>query len=145
MLDRRVWQTQKVAPNSVEWPLFEPFDGWVQERHNSIADTLELRLSCTNPSHWWLVYSCIFARLQWVNDWIKNGSWLGVRAPATIIRTAEPMLTSVPSLTGRVRLNEEILSTRDGMAEFQAVLLNCSQLSWLMSLVFCESTVKSLV
>ena len=26
--------------------------GLVQERHNSIADTLELRLSCTNPSIW---------------------------------------------------------------------------------------------
>ena len=26
------------------------FDGLVQERHNSIANTLELRLSCTNPS-----------------------------------------------------------------------------------------------
>ena len=25
-------------------------DGLVQERRNSIADTLELRLSCTNPS-----------------------------------------------------------------------------------------------
>ena len=30
-------------------------DGLVQERRNSIADLLELRLSCTNP--WiWLIY-----------------------------------------------------------------------------------------
>ena len=28
----------------------EHFDGSVQERHNSIANTLELCLSCTNPS-----------------------------------------------------------------------------------------------
>ena len=27
-------------------------DGLVQERHNSIANALELRLSCTNPSIW---------------------------------------------------------------------------------------------
>ena len=27
-------------------------DGFVQERRNSIANTLELRLSCTNPSIW---------------------------------------------------------------------------------------------
>ena len=29
------------------------FDGLVQERRNSIANALELRLSCTNPSSWW--------------------------------------------------------------------------------------------
>ena len=29
------------------WPYF---DGLMQERRNSIADALELRLSCTNPS-----------------------------------------------------------------------------------------------
>ena len=27
-------------------------DRFVQERHNSIANTLELHLSCTNPSIW---------------------------------------------------------------------------------------------
>ena len=27
-------------------------DGLVQERRNSIANALELRLSCTNPSIW---------------------------------------------------------------------------------------------
>ena len=30
-------------------------DGLVQERHNSIANALELRLSCTNPSIWLLI------------------------------------------------------------------------------------------
>ena len=33
-------------------PLPEHIDGWVQERGNSIANALELRLSCTNPSIW---------------------------------------------------------------------------------------------
>ena len=28
------------------------FDGWVQERHNSIALAMELHLSCTNPWIW---------------------------------------------------------------------------------------------
>ena len=28
-------------------------DGLVQERHNSSANALELRLSCTNPWVWW--------------------------------------------------------------------------------------------
>ena len=28
------------------------FDEFVQERRNSIANALELRLSCTNPSIW---------------------------------------------------------------------------------------------
>ena len=36
-------------------------NGLVQERHNSIANALELHLSCTNPSIWWLP-SC-----QWSN------------------------------------------------------------------------------
>ena len=35
------------------------FDGLVQERRNSIANVLELHLSCTNLSYWWLS-----ARLQ---------------------------------------------------------------------------------
>ena len=30
----------------------EYIDGLVQERHNSIANALELRLSCTNPSNY---------------------------------------------------------------------------------------------
>ena len=35
------------------------FDGLVQERRNSIANTLEFRLSCTNPSiYWWYCFSC---------------------------------------------------------------------------------------
>ena len=30
-------------------------DGLAQERRNSIANALELRLSCTNPSKWFLI------------------------------------------------------------------------------------------
>ena len=29
-------------------------DGLVQERHNSTANALQLRLSCSNPSIWWI-------------------------------------------------------------------------------------------
>ena len=31
----------------------EKMEGLVQERRNSIANALELRLSCTNPSKWY--------------------------------------------------------------------------------------------
>ena len=32
--------------------LYLDIDGLVQERRNSIANAMELRLSCTNPSTW---------------------------------------------------------------------------------------------
>ena len=44
-----------------QWPLYQQvcnwlhFNGLVQERRNSIANALELRLSCANPS----IYGCI--------------------------------------------------------------------------------------
>ena len=31
----------------------DQMDGFVQERRNSIASVLDLRLSCTNPSKYW--------------------------------------------------------------------------------------------
>ena len=34
-------------------------DGLMQERHNSIANTLELRLSYTNPSKWCVKACCL--------------------------------------------------------------------------------------
>ena len=37
-------------------PLYVQINGLVQERHNSIANALELHLSCTNPSKWWPNY-----------------------------------------------------------------------------------------
>ena len=43
-------------------------DGLVQERRNSIANALELRLSCTNSS----IYKYIFC---WLDDIIQNGRW----------------------------------------------------------------------
>ena len=36
-------------------PVQDQFDGLMQVRCNSIANTLELCLSCTNPSNWWSV------------------------------------------------------------------------------------------
>ena len=42
----------------------DEIDGLVQERRNSIADALELRLSCTNPSK----------RLWWQSD-LHNGEY----------------------------------------------------------------------
>ena len=40
-------------------------DGIVQERRNSIANALELRLSCTNPSKWYLIH---ISRPQLLSD-----------------------------------------------------------------------------
>ena len=41
------------------------FDGLVQERLNSIADALELRLSCTNPSIYTLfLFMCSGVRAE---------------------------------------------------------------------------------
>ena len=45
-------------------------DGLVQERRNSIADALELRLSCANPSISYLVVTAII--LQAVPQWLKQ-------------------------------------------------------------------------
>ena len=53
-------------------------DGLVQEGHNSIANALELRLSCTNPSIWWKFYSytaVLYAVLHY--NWpCHNENWL---------------------------------------------------------------------
>ena len=38
-----------------DWHVWRHFDWLVQERRNSSALTMELRLSCTNPSIWWFV------------------------------------------------------------------------------------------
>ena len=56
-LDNMKMVKQAVYPNWLKllWTNFEYetyIDGLVQERHNSIANALELRLSCTNPSIW---------------------------------------------------------------------------------------------
>ena len=42
-------------------------DGLVQERRNSIANALELRLSCTNPSmRLWLLVDEVYFKLLFV-------------------------------------------------------------------------------
>ena len=51
--------------NCVQNTYIRHFVGLVQERHNSIASTLELRLSCTNP----LIYSHIFNG-WWTKLWL---------------------------------------------------------------------------
>ena len=43
------WTKQQLISTYTEW-----IDGLVQERQNSIANALELRLSCTNPSKYTL-------------------------------------------------------------------------------------------
>ena len=43
-------------PNLLSLVLIFHIDGLVQERRNSIANALELRLSCPNPSIWNLAY-----------------------------------------------------------------------------------------
>ena len=59
MLDEHVWRTQKVAPNTVEWP-------------NSIANALELPFSWTNPSIFYVI-----AQTQTQTDFIQH-QWIKV-------------------------------------------------------------------
>ena len=47
-LHENAWQTANFSAH-----LFIYIDGLMQERRNSIAKALELRLSCINPSIWW--------------------------------------------------------------------------------------------
>ena len=51
----RFWFQEKI-PRLVQdgWTFLNHFDGLVQERLNSIANALELHLSCTNPSIWYI-------------------------------------------------------------------------------------------
>ena len=45
-MDHSAVKTSQQAENIEQW---HHLDGLVQERRNSIANALELRLSCTNP------------------------------------------------------------------------------------------------
>ena len=55
---------------------YDYIDGWVQERRNSIANALELRLSCTNPmtssDHLWLWLILIMDVICIYADEIEN-------------------------------------------------------------------------
>ena len=55
------------------------FSGLVQERRNSIANALELCLSCTNP----LMWSCILRHLQaqWCTVWTNHIALVPVKQP----------------------------------------------------------------
>ena len=46
-------------------------DGLMQERRNSIANTLELRLSCTNPS----LYTCIYILLGYTKQTLSESEF----------------------------------------------------------------------
>ena len=48
--DRKSWYTLEIPQIKSAW-LGLILNGLIQERRNSIANTLELRLSCTNPSY----------------------------------------------------------------------------------------------
>ena len=56
----------------------EHVDGLVQERHNSIANALELCLSCTNPSIWHrsCIPDCDSALGQVMAWWFFRVSWV---------------------------------------------------------------------
>ena len=49
--------------------VFKEMDGLVQERRNSIANAMGLRLSCTNPSKW----PSAFSLLQALKDVAPTG------------------------------------------------------------------------
>ena len=49
-------------------------DGFVRERRNSIANTLELRLSCTNPS----MFQRQFHNPQEIGGWHGEGQYMGI-------------------------------------------------------------------
>ena len=54
-----------------------PFDGLIQGRHNSIANALELRLSCTNPSMllyctWGQNFPCV---VMYHEKWFDSQKW----------------------------------------------------------------------
>ena len=51
---RYLW-CQWLTPETMLLVIVYQFDGLVQERRNSIANALELRLSCTNPSNWYVL------------------------------------------------------------------------------------------
>ena len=56
-LTRRMYSLDKVLPHNIS---IKHIDGLAQERRNSIANTLELRFSCSNPS-----ISCYF--ILWIS------------------------------------------------------------------------------
>ena len=75
---------------SVKWRVFEQVflqvhsfvDRLVQERRNSSALAMELRLSCTNPSHCARSSACRFPKYSW--DIVMLGYWATFFANMTI-------------------------------------------------------------
>ena len=63
-----LWQYHLTLSAYRDMPLYhvtaQQIDGLVQKRRNSIANTLELRLSCTNPSKYGIV---TVTMLEWID------------------------------------------------------------------------------
>ena len=60
----------------LQWKRHET-NGLVQDRRNSIANALELRLSCTNPSKWAFAFDK-YGKLTWL-DWLTYlQAWSGL-------------------------------------------------------------------
>ena len=64
---RAPWVTTAEAQEISRWNEKNKIDGLVQEKRNSIANALELRLSYTNPSKWW----CVAIHTNVVNEVCK--------------------------------------------------------------------------
>ena len=56
-----------VCPITMHYNYTHEIDGLVQERRNSSALAMELRLSCTNPSKWTIAGLMLFL---WHNHWV---------------------------------------------------------------------------
>ena len=74
------------------WTLeYVHFDGLVQESYNSIANALELRLSCTNPSICYILYVPVPVYLLVLP--VSNGTSRGIILPCVMCR--EAIITSI--------------------------------------------------
>ena len=61
-----------------EW-VKKQIDGLMQEKCNSVANALELRLSCTNPSKWWF---CVILHAGWPASPIASGPLFTKKTPS---------------------------------------------------------------
>ena len=76
--------------------LNDQIDGLVQERRNSIANALELRLSCTNPLKWCSWNVATFGSLRYGTLW-NPSCWLPIPGPWTGNPSSERLTSENPS------------------------------------------------
>ena len=75
-------------------------DGLMQERRNSIANTLKLRLSCTNPSMCYMSHVTEVAVAWWL---LVAWCLFGARTSATIVLTVfSQCISMMTSLNGNI-------------------------------------------